>query len=105
MTSVSTPCPTTIDVVPEPTDWLTVREAATLLGLTKETVARLGRRGELPIDRPGPRSARIRRSDVDAYIDSCRIEPGTLGTRADDLAAGPGDTDDDSDDDPVGAAT
>jgi excisionase family DNA binding protein len=70
--------------VQETTEWLTVREAAAVLGLTKETVARMGHRGEIPIDRPGPRLSRIRRVDVESYIESCRIEPGTLGTQGPD---------------------
>ncbi len=66
--------------VGENENWLSVSEAAAQLGLTKETVARLAHRGVIKIDRPRPRLTRIRQSDLDAYVESSRIKPGTLGS-------------------------
>ncbi len=57
--------------------WLSTREAAGFLGLNLRTVYRLIDDGALPAYRLG-RVIRLRRADVEAYLDSARIEPGSL---------------------------
>ena len=64
--------------VTESGDWVTVHEVARVLRLTSQTVARFVRRGDLPADDPRARSPRIRRCDLDAFIEASRIQPGTL---------------------------
>ena len=57
--------------------WVSSTQAALLLGVTIRTVYRLVDDGELTAYRFG-RVIRIKRSDVTTFIESCRIEPGTL---------------------------
>lgn len=47
---------------------LTVDEAARLLTISKPTVWRMIRAGELPVVKIAKRSRRIKRSDIEAYI-------------------------------------
>ena len=58
-------------------DWLATPEAARYLGLGAPTLHRLINEGLLPAYNV-ERVIRIKVSDLDAYIDACRIEPGTL---------------------------
>jgi excisionase family DNA binding protein len=55
----------------EPKEWLTTEQVAQFLQVNPETVRRWVRAGELPVLRVGgPKSGyRIRRSDLDAYIE------------------------------------
>lgn len=57
--------------------WLNTDEAAKRLGITTRTLYRFIDRGELPAYRFG-RVFRLKQDDVDAFIDQCRVEPGTL---------------------------
>lgn len=57
--------------------WLGTKEAARRLGITPRTLYRFIDEGGLPAYRLG-RVIRLKRSDVDAYVETCRIEPGTL---------------------------
>lgn len=57
--------------------WLSTAEAASRLGITPRTLYRFIDEGQLPAYRFG-RVIRLRVSEVDAFIDLCRIEPGTL---------------------------
>jgi len=57
--------------------WLNTDEAAKRLGITTRTLYRFIDRGELPAYRFG-RVFRLKQDDVDAFIDHCRVEPGTL---------------------------
>ncbi len=57
--------------------WLSTKEAARRLGITPRTLYRFIDNGDLPAYRMG-RVIRLQQSDVDAYIDKCRVEPGTL---------------------------
>ena len=57
--------------------WLGTKEAARRLGVTPRTLYRFIDDGGLPAYRLG-RVIRLKQSDVDAYIETCRIEPGTL---------------------------
>lgn len=57
--------------------WLSTNEAATRLGVTTRTLYRFIDEGRLPAYRMG-RVIRIKASDVDDFIEACRIEPGSL---------------------------
>jgi len=57
--------------------WLSTKEAARRLGITPRTLYRFIDNGDLPAYRMG-RVIRLQQSDVDAYIETCRVEPGTL---------------------------
>jgi excisionase family DNA binding protein len=66
-------------------EWITTPVAAQLLGITINTVRALIASGELPAEihqgdqRPKMRRLiRIRRSEVDAYIERSRLKPGDL---------------------------
>ena len=58
-------------------EWLSTAEAARRLGITPRTLYRFIDNGEVPAYRFG-RVIRLKESEVDAFIESCRIEPGTL---------------------------
>jgi excisionase family DNA binding protein len=58
-------------------DWLSTAEAAHRLGITPRTLYRFIDEGQLPAYRFG-RVIRLKADEVDRFIDSCRIEPGTL---------------------------
>lgn len=62
-------------------EWLSTTEAGRRLGVTPRTIARFIGNGELRGYRFG-RVIRIRESDLDEFIESCRIEPGTLNATA-----------------------
>lgn len=47
------------------TDWLTVSEACSYLKVTRATLYRWAREGKLRLHKLGPRSTRIRRSELD----------------------------------------
>lgn len=57
--------------------WLNTEEAARRLGITTRTLYRFIDKGELAAYRFG-RVFRLKQADVDAFIDDCRVEPGTL---------------------------
>ncbi|HMQ28162.1 MAG TPA: helix-turn-helix domain-containing protein [Acidimicrobiales bacterium] len=57
--------------------WLSTADAAKRIGITPRTLYRFIDNGELPAYRFG-RVIRLKESEVDAFIESCRIEPGTL---------------------------
>ena len=57
--------------------WLSTAEAANRLGITPRTLYRFIDEGQLPAYRFG-RVIRLKESDVDAFIEASRIEPGTL---------------------------
>lgn len=57
--------------------WLSTAEAARRLGITSRTLYRFIDEGQLPAYRFG-RVIRLKEHEVDQFIDSCRIEPGTL---------------------------
>lgn len=59
-------------------DWLSTTEVARRLGVTPRTVYGFIDRGELPAYRM-VRVIRVRSIDLEAFIEACRIEPGTLG--------------------------
>ncbi len=57
--------------------WLGTTEAAQRLGITTRTLYRFIDQGNLEAYRFG-RVIRLKQGDVDTYIDSCRIKPGTI---------------------------
>ncbi|HSP02956.1 MAG TPA: helix-turn-helix domain-containing protein [Acidimicrobiales bacterium] len=58
-------------------EWLSTADAAKALGITPRTLYRFIDQGELAAYRFG-RVIRIKQSDVDAFIEGARIEPGSL---------------------------
>jgi excisionase family DNA binding protein len=59
-------------------EWLNTTQAAERLGLTPGTLYKFINSGSLPGYRFG-RVIRIKRSDIDQFIESARIQPGDLG--------------------------
>ncbi|CAN5228615.1 hypothetical protein BH23ACT2_BH23ACT2_28100 [soil metagenome] len=57
--------------------WLSTADAAQHLGITPRTLYRFIDEGQIPGYRFG-RVIRLKQTDVDAFIDSSRIAPGTL---------------------------
>lgn len=57
--------------------WLSTADAAKRVGITPRTLYRFIDNGELPAYRFG-RVIRLKESEVDRFIESCRIEPGSL---------------------------
>jgi excisionase family DNA binding protein len=57
--------------------WLSTADAAARLGITPRTLYRFIDEGQLPAYRFG-RVIRLKANEVDAFIEACRIEPGTL---------------------------
>ena len=57
--------------------WLSTQEAARRMGITTRTLYRFVDEGLLAAYRMG-RVFRLKQSDVDAFIESARVEPGTL---------------------------
>lgn len=58
-------------------EWLSTQDAARRLGITPRTLYRFIDLGDLPAYRLG-RVIRLKADDIDAFIESSRIEPGTL---------------------------
>lgn len=57
--------------------WLSTLKAANRMGITTRTLYRFIDRGDLPAYRFG-RVIRLRLSDVDNFVEQCRVEPGSL---------------------------
>jgi excisionase family DNA binding protein len=57
--------------------WLSTREAAHHLGITTRTLYRLIDSGQIPAYRFG-RVIRLKTAEVDAFVESARIRPGSL---------------------------
>ncbi len=58
-------------------EWLSTNAAARHLGVTTRTLYRFIDEGQIPAYRFG-RVIRLQRPDVEAFIERCRIAPGTL---------------------------
>ena len=58
-------------------EWLSTQEASRRLGITTRTLSRFVDQGDLTAYRMG-RVIRLKATDIDAFIESSRIEPGTL---------------------------
>jgi excisionase family DNA binding protein len=63
--------------VPSDIHWLSTAEAAKRLGITPRTLYRFIDQGDIPAYRFG-RVIRLKADEVDAFIESCMIAPGTL---------------------------
>lgn len=61
----------------ETIEWMSSGEAAEYLGVQSRTLYRFIDEGRLAAYRFG-RVIRLKRVDVDSFVQSCRIEPGTL---------------------------
>ncbi len=59
------------------TTWLSTPAAADRLGITPRTLYRFIDEGQLPAYKFG-RVIRLKQADVDIYIESCRVEPGSM---------------------------
>ncbi len=57
--------------------WLSTLKAADRMGITTRTLYRFIDRGDVPAYRFG-RVIRLRLSDVDSFVEQCRVEPGSL---------------------------
>ena len=60
----------------DPNGWMSTAEVADYLGVQPRTLYRFIDEGRLPAYRFG-RVIRVKRHDVELFIQSCRIEPGT----------------------------
>lgn len=58
-------------------EWLSTKDAAAFLGITPRTLYRLIDAAELPAYKFG-RVIRLKRADVDSFIEASRVQPGTL---------------------------
>lgn len=65
------------DDTPDEIEWLSSKAAAARLGITPRTLYRFIDEGQLPAFKFG-RVLRLKKTDVDAYIESCRVEPGSM---------------------------
>jgi excisionase family DNA binding protein len=63
--------------VNEQIDWVGTKEACERLGVTLRTLYRFIDEGQLPAYKMG-RVIRLKGTDIDAFIDSTRISPGSL---------------------------
>ena len=61
----------------EETDWLNSAAAAERMGITTRTLYRFIDEGQVAAYKFG-RVMRLKTADVNAYIESCKIEPGSL---------------------------
>ena len=60
--------------------WLNTAETARRLGVTPRTLYRFIDEGQLPAYRFG-RVIRLKETEVEEFIDQCRITPGSLDNR------------------------
>ena len=58
-------------------NWLSSREASRRLGITVRTLYRLIDGGQLPAYKFG-RVIRLKEADIDGFIESSRVQPGSL---------------------------
>jgi excisionase family DNA binding protein len=61
-------------------EWLSVQQAVDACGVTYRTIYRMVRRGELVAEKPDGRPHRLRRSEVEAFIERSRVQPGQLAS-------------------------
>ncbi len=60
-----------------PPEWLTVEQVAEWLQVSTKTIRRYIEAGTLPAVNLGGRAIRIRREDIEAWLQTRRVEPGT----------------------------
>lgn len=61
----------------DPIRWMSTRDTSERLGVTLRTLYRFIDEGQIPAYKLG-RVIRLKESDVEAFIESARIEPGAL---------------------------
>ena len=61
----------------EPTRWLGTTEAAERLGVVPRTLYRMIDEGAIPAYKMG-RVIRVKESDLDAFLEGTRVQPGSL---------------------------
>lgn len=71
------PSRTVLALMNESIEWMSTAEASEYLGVQSRTLYRFIDEGRLAAYRFG-RVIRLKRFDVDSFVQSCRIEPGTL---------------------------
>ena len=59
-------------------DWLTLKDAMQRLGISRDLCYRLIDEGGLPAYKIG-RVIRLRENDVESFLETCRVVPGTIG--------------------------
>ncbi len=64
-------------MVSDEVEWMSTAAAAEYLGITPRTLYRFIDEGQLPAYRFG-RVIRLKATEVESFVESCRIEPGTL---------------------------
>lgn len=64
--------------------WLNTAETARRLGVTPRTLYRFIDEGQLPAYRFG-RVIRLKETEVEEFIDACRIAPGSLDARGQEI--------------------
>ena len=64
-------------MAPEEIVWMSTQEAARRLGITPRTLYRFVDEGALPAYKMG-RVFRLKRSDVDEFMEASRVVPGSL---------------------------
>lgn len=57
--------------------WMSTKEAAEKLGVTSRTLYRFIDEGTLPAYKFG-RVIRVQESDLESFVESCRVEPGSI---------------------------
>lgn len=62
---------------PTPPQWMGTQEAARYLGITPRTLYRFINDGSVPAFKMG-RVIRLKQTDLDAFVESTRIAPGSL---------------------------
>ncbi len=67
-------------------EWLTIEQAAQWLQVSTKTIRRYIEAGSLPAVNLGGRAIRIRRQDLEAFLQNRRVEPGVSLRRQEHLA-------------------
>lgn len=67
----------TEDIVDDDIEWLSTADAADRLGINTRTLYRLIDAGEIPAYKFG-RVIRVQGKDVEAFVESARVQPGSL---------------------------
>ena len=64
--------------MPDTPEWLTVEQAAEWLQVSTKTIRRYIEAGTIPAVNLGGRAIRIRRQDLETWLETRRVEPGSL---------------------------
>lgn len=69
------------NVAPTTNGWLSTTKASKALGISARTLYGMIDRGELPAYRFG-RVIRLKETEIEEFVDTCRIVPGSLSAEA-----------------------